>query len=591
RESVPYKAVDGVIDSLSRYLKTLAGPQVKALLPNGVSALARLFPILLRIEAVGEARRGEREPADPLALRQRGFSCLRELLTRLSAQRPVLVFIDDLQWADHDSMVLLEDVLRPPDPPRVLLIASFRSEDLASQPFLGALLEHAGTPACRACRLGPLTSADTMRLTETLFVSGSGPAAVHAATIIRESAGSPFLVEQMVRYALDSKDAAAATGIGLAEMLESRMRALPEGARPLLATLAVAGRPVDAKVARAAAGLEGDDRPLVALLIKAHFLRSLGTPSRLELYHDRMPETLVAAVAPQVAAEIHWRLAQCSEEMLGLEDPEALFEHYAAAGNRDRAAVYAASAADKAFAALAFDRAALLYERALELTSRGPVDLSPLRARLGDALASAGRCPAAAQAYLAAAGTGASEDARQYQWRAAGLALVDNIRAADFLARHLLLALRAGEPYRVARGLALQAGFTAIQGRTGRRRAAQLLAVARPLAERIQSQHAVALCELAATVAAFYEGRWEHARGFAERAEQMLLECGGVPWELNTAQLYQMFACYFLGDVPELARLSRTFLSSARERGNRLAGFYCRSGFANAVWLAADDVA
>src|SRR2546422_3040512 len=71
----------------------------------------------------------------------------------------------------------------------------------------------------------------------------------------------------------------------------------------------------------------------------------------------------------------------------------------------------------------------------------------------------------------------------------------------------------------------------------------------------------------------------------------MLLECGGVPWELNTAQLYQMFACYFLGDVPELARLSRTFLSSARERGNRLAGFYCRSGVANSVWLAADDVA
>src|SRR2546428_13323911 len=107
---------------------------------------------------------------------------------------------------------------------------------------------------------------------------------------------------------------------------------------------------------------------------------------------------LVAAVAPQVAAGIHWRLAQCSEELLGLEDPEALFEHDAAAGTGDRAAVYAASAADKAFAALAFDRAALLYERALELTSRGPVDLSPLRARLGDALASAGRCPAAAGA-------------------------------------------------------------------------------------------------------------------------------------------------------------------------------------------------
>src|SRR3989442_972954 len=301
RESVPYKAGDGVIDSVSRYLKTLSGPQVQALLPEGVSALARLFPVLLRIEAVGDARVGEREPADPLELRRRGFACLRELLTQFSAQQPVLVFIDDLQWADHDSMVLLEEVLRPPDPPRVLLIASFRTEDLASQSFL---------------------------------------------------------------------------------------------------------------------------RPLVALLIKAHFLRSLGAPSRLELYHDRIRETLVAALAPQVAAGIHLRLAQCSEELLGLEDPEALFEHYVAAGDRDRAAVYAARAADRAFAALAFDRAVLLYERALELTPPGPADLSALRGRLGDALASAGRCPAAAQAYLAAAGAGASEGALQYQRRAAGELLI-----------------------------------------------------------------------------------------------------------------------------------------------------------------------
>src|SRR2546423_88073 len=251
-----------------------------------------------------------------------------------------------------------------------------------------------------------------------------------------------------------------------------------------------------------------------------------------------MRETLVAALAPQVAAGIHWRLAQCSEELLGLEDPEALFEHYVAAGNRDRAAVYAARAADKAFAALAFDRAALLYERALELTAPGAADLSALRVRLGDALARAAPRPPAGP---------------------------------------------ADPGPRVARGLALEAAFTARQSSTGRRRAAQLIAVSRPLAERIQSQHALALCELASCVAAFYEGRWEHTRGFAERAEQLLLECGGVPWELNTAQLYQTYACYFIGDFPELARRSRTFLSNARERGNRLAGIYCRSGLTNAV--------
>src|SRR5439155_1292457 len=236
--------------------------------------------------------------------------------------------------------------------------------------------------------------------------------------------------------------------------------------------------------------------------------------------------------------------------------PEALFEHYVAAGNRDRAAVYASRAADKAFAALAFDRAALLYERALELTAPGAADLSALRVRLGDALASAARCPAAAQAYLAAAAAGAPEDALQYQRRAAEQLLISG---------HL------------------EAGLDVIR--------TVLRSVGLPLAVRIQSQHGLAMCELASCVAAFYEGRWEHTRGFAERAEQLLLECGGVPWELNTAQLYQTYACYFIGDFPELARRSRTFLSNARERGNRLAGFYCRSGFTNAVWLAADDVA
>src|SRR2546428_1826929 len=155
-----------------------------------------------------------------------------------------------------------------------------------------------------------------------------------------------------------------------------------------------------------------------------------------------MREPLVAALAPQVAAGIHWRLAQCSEELLGLEDPEALFEHYVAAGNRDRAAVYAARAADKAFAALAFDRAALLYERALELTAPGAADLSALRVRLGDALASAARCPAAAQAYLAAAAAGAPEDALQYQRRAAGAPPVSGPPQAGVAG--LRPALRAG---------------------------------------------------------------------------------------------------------------------------------------------------
>jgi hypothetical protein len=89
----------------------------------------------------------------------------------------------------------------------------------------------------------------------------------------------------------------------------------------------------------------------------------------------------------------------------------------------------------------------------------------------------------------------------------------------------------------------------------------------------------------------YYQGRWESARGLAERAEQMLLECGRVPWELSAAHLYQANACYQLGDIRELARRSRLFLARARERGNLFASYSMRSGFSNLLWLAEDDVA
>ncbi len=666
RESVPYKALDGVVDHLSRVLKSLPRREVAALLPSEVTALARLFPVLLRVDAIARAPSPEREVTEPSEQRRLAFTALRELLARMSARRPLVVFIDDLQWADLDSVALLEDLLRPPAAPCLLLVACFRTEDLDSQPFLRTLVAHTGTPTRRMCAIGPLDLADATRLAEALLSLGTADPG-SAAAVTREAAGSPFLVEQLVRYVLDSRNAAGATAVGLAEMLDARIRTLPAGARPLLEALALAGRPVDAKVVYAAARLEGDERPLVTTLIKAHFLRSAGAPPRLELYHDRMRETLAAGMSHGATTGVHLRLAQCSEHR-GFDDPEALFEHYVAAGDGVRAAQHAARAARKALAALAFDRAALFFQRALELAPLDGTELTALRSELGDALASAGRCPAAADAYLAAARDAAPVDALEYQRRAAeqllisghlqeglgvirsvlgsvglelaptprrallslvlqrarlrlrglgfrerdaaqvpaaeltridicwavavGLGLVDNIRAADFQTRHLLLALRAGDPHRVARALAMEAGFMATRGRPARHRTDQLLTTARQLAERIHSEHALALCSLIAAIADYHEGKWEGARAFAEQAERRLLEYGrSVPWELSAAQMYQAYACYHLGDVPELARRSHRFLARARERGNLFAAYFFRSGLSNLVWLANDDLA
>ncbi len=662
RESVPYKALDGVVDSLSKHLSSLRSTKAEALMPPNALALARLFPVMLQVDAIFNARATRPETADLITLRRQAFGALRELLARVANRQPLVIYIDDLQWADADSTFLLEDLLRPPNAPTLLLVACFRTEDIDSKPFLKQLLQRAGVDTCRELFIGPLPVREAREVTCSLFNSTGIPGEAFIESIVREAAGNPFLLEQLSHYAMMSERAATA-GITLATMIDERIKQLPPGSRQFLDTLAVAGRPVNQDVAVSATGLYYEPTELLNALRAAQFVRSGGTGYSIELYHDRIGETLVSLLAPDARRQIHRRLAQAIEAR-GLDDPEALYEDYLGAGEEDRAALHAEAAARKAASALAFDRAALYYRRAIELRP-DVANVVDLKIGLGDALANAGRPAEAAREFLDAAKVSSSRQALDLQQRAgaqllmgghieeglevfrtvletagfklakgpkrallslilrrlwirlrglefterdassipeadlfridicwaiaAGLGAVDFIRSADFQSRHLLLALRAGEPYRVSRAISFEGAQAGSRGGPSIERAAKTLRRAEELARKVGHPHAIGMSLWANGIGAYLAGRWKKAADLCDRAAEVFRDrCTGAFWELGMAQRFMLSSLLYIGDLAEVSRRVPALLGAALEQGNVLAATDLRTRL-NLIWLAADD--
>jgi hypothetical protein len=175
---------------------------------------------------------------------------------------------------------------------------------------------------------------------------------------------------------------------------------------------------------------------------------------------------------------------------------------------------------------------------------------------------------------------------------AVGLSIVDTIRGADFQTRNLLLSLRAGEPYRIARALAWEAAHTTTAGGPAARRTARLLDEAESIAERIDQPHARGLVTLCKGIAGYMEGRWKDGRTFSDQAEATFRDqCTGVTWELDTAHSFSNWSMFFLGDVAELIRRLPILRKEALERGDLYAATNLGTFVGYLPWLAADDPA
>ncbi|HMI93457.1 MAG TPA: serine/threonine-protein kinase, partial [Polyangiales bacterium] len=139
REAMPFKALDGVVDALGRHLARADDFEVSHLLPTDIAPLAQLFPVLERLRAVQHLLAVLPPRGDAVHDRQRAEGALRELFSRLSARRPVVIWIDDLQWGDLDSAGIIKGWLQRADLP-VLLLLSYRADEVDTSECLRLLL-------------------------------------------------------------------------------------------------------------------------------------------------------------------------------------------------------------------------------------------------------------------------------------------------------------------------------------------------------------------------------------------------------------------------------------------------------------------
>jgi hypothetical protein len=670
RESVPYKAFDGVVDALAHGLARLPDAAASSLIPDNLGALCQVFPVLRRVRAF--AAEALPQPLAPQEVRRRAFGALRQLFKRLTARNAVVVVVDDLQWTDADSLSLLREVLRQPEAPPLAFIATVRVAAGTASDGQGALsparLEAELPGAIRHVEVGRLEPREARELAEQLLRDVAPERVGAAASIAEETGGHPMFIDALARHMASAPASAeAASALKLDDALWARVQQLEPAARRLVELVAVAEAPVAQESMASATGLDmGEFGRVVGGLRAANLVSTSGSrgSDRIEPYHNRIREAVIARMDPSSRAGLHRQLA-LALEAAALPDVEALAIHWAGSGDTVRAARNARLAAEQAAAALAFDRAAQWWQRALELSSGEAPERRLLRVQLADALANMGRGARAAEEYEVAAEGAAAAEALELRRRAAeqllrsghfdrgmsmarealaaidlhlpatplgamvhllfwrfvlllrgtrfrerdrtevapreltridvtwslaiGLSMTDNLYGALFNTRTLLLALRAGEPFRVSRSLSAEASFRSTAGKPAWGRAKQIIQAARALAERTGNPQARAWARVTEAAAHYLNGRFRSALTLCDEAIQAYRQSGGTPSEMVSAQLFAMNSLTYLGDLKELQKRVRECIEDAVDRGDLYAEVSFTIGFPNMAWLAADD--
>jgi DNA-binding CsgD family transcriptional regulator len=320
-----------------------------------------------------------------IASQETRFEEAREFFAALSAQRPTLLVLEDLHWADAASLELLRYIARHTRRLPLLLVATYRAAEVLPEhplfPILPLLVRESGAERIDLRRL---TDADVRELIIGRYQLTEHDAGRLAAYLLTHSEGNPLYLTEVLRT-LEEEGALSESPEGWAfgdlgglvvpplirQVIVGRVARLDDATRNLLATAAVIGQEVALDVWSVVSGASDEDL-LVAVeqAVAANFLVVAGNGETVTFVHALIRAALYEEILPLRRRAWHRAIAETLERD-ARPIPDAVAYHYQAAGD-SRAAAWLIRAGEGAERVYAWTTAAAHFEAALPLLEADP---------------------------------------------------------------------------------------------------------------------------------------------------------------------------------------------------------------------------
>jgi DNA-binding CsgD family transcriptional regulator len=308
----------------------------------------------------------------PGMAQQQLFGAVLGMLAEIAADRPVLLILEDLHWADRSTRDLVTFLSRVLHRERVAVVATYRTDDLhRSHPLRGVVRELLRLPTVTAIELGPL--ADPAMAEYLTALGGQRLDAAALEAIIRRAEGNAYYAEELLAASADGSELPA----GVAGLLLARVERLPAAAQQVLRAAAVAGRRMDDELVRQASGLAAADYEDGVRESVAHQLLVPDGDEGYAFRHALIREAVYADLLPGERTRLHARLADLlagQERLAAVPGAAAELAHHYLASHDITGAFTASVRAGREAERLAapaeahrhFDQALALWDRVSE---------------------------------------------------------------------------------------------------------------------------------------------------------------------------------------------------------------------------------